>query len=524
MNCAARQKEVDDMTLMVQASIGEQRRLKEMRDACASELHKANMEIVRLTELVDTMDRAHQTCTQTMYSSHLPTNHHSPPDQNQPLNLTGGHTPDPRRMSVDSTTLEQRVDELIASQRFIEDQYRSNRPPSPKVHSHPSHPATKQSDSAHSEPNLARPDRPRVRFAMDTARPPTSSFPAPPTVPVQQQPRENLVIQYRPGQGQRAVTPVQPPAQQQQLERRAPFHNVTFESQAEHLQRLNRTAPAAPSGNLQEQTDLFQAIMTYRFQSGTPDRRTPRAQHPSRHIPVSPGISRVDRDLMRNIRRRALELADQERQVMIREGRRIASDYTRASMVDRLRYPRIVVQYNLVGHPLGVHLTISNIKVDRRFRCWIDTRPQAISMGTYDLFHADESLQHFANPPFAHYPYLDSNEELASDDASINLRIVRELREIVIPISLTRSWAKDRIIIALDDLKSFITQIDTEHQTLTLRYSAEVEREQEFFFAEQRLLNSHDPARSDVGRALQSRNNDCHLRNVIRWKQQAPQG
>ncbi|KAK7604662.1 hypothetical protein V9T40_005848 [Parthenolecanium corni] len=517
MNCAAHQKEVNDMTLMVQASISEQRRLKEMRDACASKLHKANMEIVRIQELIADMDRAHQTCTQQSYQQP------SPPEQNQPLNLTGGHTPDSRRMSVDTSTMEQRVDTLIANQRFAEEQFRSKRPPSPVDHRSNQPPPPTQASSFHSNPNVVRPDRPMVRFTIHNSRSSSSTQAAQTTIPIQHQPWENLVVQYRLSHGQPAVTPVQP-APQQQLERRAPTDNVTNTSQAAHLQQLNQQQPATTSDNLQQQTGLFQAIMAYCFQTGSADQTTPRARHPSRHIPMSQGTSRLDCEPIRNIRHRALELADQEWQVMIREGRRVASDYNHATMMDKLRYPRIIVQYNLVGHPLGIHLTISNIKVDRRFCCWIDTCPQTISMGTYDLFHANESLQHFANLPFAHYPYLDSNEELASDDASINLRIVRELGEIVIPISLTRSWNKDWIIIALDDIKSFITNVDLYHQTLTLRYSAEVEWEQEYFFAEQRLLNSHDPARQDVGRALQSRNNNCHLRNVIRWKQQAPQG
>lgn len=188
--------------------------------------------------------------------------------------------------------------------------------------------------------------------------------------------------------------------------------------------------------------------------------------------------------------------------------------------MEQLQFQPIMMEHGIVGNPLGVYLTVLGIRGDRRFRCWVDMRPNAISMGTMSLFTLDGTFQRFLDPPYAHYPFLDSTEELATDNASIMFRFTRGGNTIQFPILLTSAWVKDCIILALDDLRPFITSctsVDLANQTFTLRYAAEVQRETEFFHSERRFVHLSDGRKRQIGLALQHANDDSHARNLCRW-------
>ncbi|KAK7584188.1 hypothetical protein V9T40_005151 [Parthenolecanium corni] len=587
IGCINKTRELEDLREILQATLNEQRRLRDARDTASHRCYNIEVELFRARQQLAAA-RGVEAAPARPQLQAAPQPEPSAPQieelPGQPLDLARGHQPELERMSVDRPPLDERIDQMLNQQR----QEVERRDPSPPEESEAARALRRQiraqqslrphvqqlvqgvdqsavSGSAMQQAAAALPvvpprgGAPFMRLAVRRAMaaipvPPVAAAP-PAQVPVQNQLRPNLAVRVDPARESRAVGPVAPAASSPGAVRRSaeqqpprPAPAVRQQQQAAQPARPQHAAepqpqppqqprqppprpdnpPAAvhrqiPVGVPVEQIHLARqevqrrAIDAYRYQQAALDRPTLRMRHPTRHVPPPPGAAADYNEPRSQTRRRAFELAEQERTLLLAEGRRIQDAWESANRVERLRFQLLIVENGIVGNPLGVYLTILGIRGDRRFRCWVDTRPHAISMATMGLFNLDETFQRFLDPPYAHYPFLDSSEELATDNASIMLRFTRAGNTIQFPISLTSSWVKDRIIIALDDLRPFITSVDLQNQTFTLRYAAEVERETEFFHSERRFIRSGDGRRRRIGMALQHANDDTHARNLRRW-------
>lgn len=299
--------------------------------------------------------------------------------EEQPLDLAAGHQPEPERMSVDRPPLDEHIDRMLNERRaeVEREQPASNateaervlqrqicaqqelRPNVPQVVQGANQPSVSGSAMQRAAAALPQvpagcgrlPMRPAVRQAMEAVSGLAHADNPPAQVPVHNQWRPNYAVQVDPAHAVRAVGRIAPaegsPAAVRRSAEQQPPRPPPAVRQAQPEVRAEppAAAPRQPGTAARQpalqhalgvpvdqirltwQEAIRRAINAYRYQQASLDRPTLRMRHPSQHVPLLPGAFETYNEARNQTRRQAFELPEQERVVLLAEGRRVREEF-----------------------------------------------------------------------------------------------------------------------------------------------------------------------------------------------------
>ncbi|KAK7595540.1 hypothetical protein V9T40_013365 [Parthenolecanium corni] len=176
---------------------------------------------------------------------------------------------------------------------------------------------------------------------------------------------------------------------------------------------------------------------------------------------------------------------------------------------DLIRFAPIIVQYGLFGHPAATYFYVESLR--RRVRVVLDTRIGATSMATFSVFRNERNISVNTRPQMLHYHFVHPRFEVVHHHAHTVIQLAHNGRFIPVVLGLTRDWTIPLLVIALDVIAPYISELDVLRQRFALNYNG-VECEHQFFWQTDQLLMSNRPVDQMAANELEKRNND--VRNV----------
>ncbi|KAK7598264.1 hypothetical protein V9T40_006499 [Parthenolecanium corni] len=234
--------------------------------------------------------------------------------------------------------------------------------------------------------------------------------------------------------------------------------------------------------------------------------------HP-RHIGIDAGTE------YETVRWQAREAAGREFNALRAQYETLAGSGMPLKPDQQIRFAQTLIKNNTMAQPIIIHAPIVNyLDGINHTRIIVDTREEALSMASFNMFQNDDGIRYFAHTPFVHYPFELPDAELATHDAEVNVQFGTFNFHDDIAVGLTKRWKHERIVLGINDFMKVLVDIDMESHVLELYLGGNVYTCRFYWYCDHLYRSAFEQDRL-IGRALARENVHAQLNYLYGGRQ-----
>lgn len=214
---------------------------------------------------------------------------------------------------------------------------------------------------------------------------------------------------------------------------------------------------------------------------------------------------------------RCSALAQNRERALIR--RRMIDDFEEhppavISPLQEIQFAQTTMRHGLAFFPIGFYVFV--VELNRRIRVVVDMRPASENVAAFALFEGTSAeIQPVTSPHAVVANYMPGNFSTPVIRQQTVIHLRDRNMEFPVPVSLTRDWSTERLVISCLVLQHRLSDVDIQHQTFRLRYSSTLASVHDFFWHTGVIEQSSNTQEANIARDLVRANQDAlrHSRN-----------